>query len=261
MEGSIGQMSVIIIPVRAERNPFWKFEGDWTAEDIATVEAVMHKHQHKQQKLFSQPQTWLLVCRKYGRDKDYHAVQGGEVALYSDTAAELAEKIDKYCITGKVDATMVWSEDAVMAEEERDMDEWLQQLKAIRTDDQKKLQVEKEKAEKTKQEQAEALLHRSEAHNLLRQVQKVLLNGEGMIRVLDEIEEYDLALALFWQGSVSTARKPTRSDEGYSYILVGVREDALFVNDEKLPDFRVETLKASLLKACKHPARNDRRIK
>ena len=51
-------MSVIYIPAQTERNPLWKFEGEWLAEEAAIVETVMRRHDYKQKK--------CLVSQKLG---------------------------------------------------------------------------------------------------------------------------------------------------------------------------------------------------
>jgi hypothetical protein len=64
-------------------------------------------------------------------------------------------------------------------------------------------------------------------------------------------------MSLAWQGPISEARKPDpKSTEAYQYILIGVREGKLYVNDKEVAVATPETLKQALVEAAKKPGRS-----
>ena len=137
-------------------------------------------------------------------------------------------------------------------------DDWLNQLNQIREDDKAKRQQAQAETEPLTlpQNQAVDLLRQIKAHELLRQVQRALLGGQGTLDVFDQAHDYDRLLALVWQGPISEARRPDPNDpELYSYILVGVRQGKVWVNSKRLPEATPEALKQALLAACKNPRR------
>jgi hypothetical protein len=249
----------IFIPVSRESRPLWEFEGDWTAEEKALLEGVLHKHSHKHKKPYRKQ--WLLICHRFSGDTDYHATYGTEVALYGDTVEELGQRIDLYYLTGKTPTNIFEFESTTpLIQPSRADDDWLNQIKQLHEEDKRRLQGE-QKLEQERQVQARRdiaikLLGQSKAHELLRQVQKALLNGKGLLKVLDQSEEYDQAIVLMWQGSISAARTPDKANEDYSYILVGVKENKVWVNGTALAQPTPEALKVSLLEACKKPRRS-----
>lgn len=136
-------------------------------------------------------------------------------------------------------------------------DDWLDQLNQIREADkaqhQAKTQVE---PEPPPQNLAADLFRQSKAHELLRQVQKVLLGGQGVVDLFDQTKAYDRLMTLVWQGPISDARRPDPDDpEPYNYILVGVRKGQIWVNNKRVPNATPEALKQALLAACKNPRR------
>ena len=136
--------------------------------------------------------------------------------------------------------------------------EWLNQLRHLREADRLKQPSAEEQKEQiqTEQRQASELLRRSRAHELLRQVQKALLGGQGLLDIFERKGQYDRVLTLVWQGPISAARKPDPDDPAqYNYILVGIRQGKLWVNGKSLPEATPEALKAALLEACKKPGR------
>ena len=142
-------------------------------------------------------------------------------------------------------------------------DDWLDQLKQLHNADKAKRQVQQpDQAENLVQKKREAaikLLRQSRAHDLLRQVQKTLLNGGGTLEVRDQTSNYERVITLAWQGPISAARRPDENDpEPYSFILVGVRQGKLWVNGKPMSDTSSETLKMALLQACKKPGREKR---
>lgn len=137
-------------------------------------------------------------------------------------------------------------------------DEWLEQLHQLHEADKAKRQAETkpEEQQNLEPDQASELLRQSKAHELLRQVQKVLLDGEGTLDIFDRAGDYERAITLVWQGPISAARKPDPDDpEVYNYILVGVRQGKLWVNGKRLASATPEKLKAALLQASKKPGR------
>jgi hypothetical protein len=136
---------------------------------------------------------------------------------------------------------------------------WLDALGEIRQQD--KTQREKQaKADDLdlsvigKQNQATRLLSICDAHKLLRRVQTILLGGKGMIEVFDRSSDYEQAIALVWQGSVSQARIPNPQDpEPYQYIMVGATSRKVYVNGRALEFVTPEALKEGLVWAAKNP--------
>ncbi|MBN1992004.1 MAG: hypothetical protein JW953_04825 [Anaerolineae bacterium] len=140
-------------------------------------------------------------------------------------------------------------------------DEWLDQLRQLHEADKAQREAEAPpEPEPPPPSRASELLRQSEAHQHLREIQKVLLNGGGTLDIFDRASDYERVVTLAWQGPISAARKPDPDDpEPYHYILVGVRKDKLWVNGQSLPNAQPETLKAALLEACKKPGREKNR--
>ncbi|HEX9925008.1 MAG TPA: hypothetical protein VGD99_20300 [Anaerolineae bacterium] len=136
-------------------------------------------------------------------------------------------------------------------------DEWLDELKELHDKDKAEQQPKRQNLKQPdKLQQAEAIMRQSMAHQLLRQVQKALLSGKGVVEIYDGASQYDRAIALIWQGPISAARKPNPNDsKDYRYILVGVRDGKMWVNGKSLPAATPDALKAALLEASKDPSR------
>ena len=141
-------------------------------------------------------------------------------------------------------------------------DDWLEELGQLHEADKTKHQAEtpaKKQQQQKKQAQRDKaidLLRQSQAHELLRQVQKTLLAGQGTLDIFDHASDYDRVITLIWQGPISAAHRPNPEDpEVYNYVLVGVRQDKLWVNGKQVPSATPEALKVALLKACKNPGR------
>ncbi len=131
--------------------------------------------------------------------------------------------------------------------------DWLEQLRQLHEADKASHQA-KQKKKQVQRSQASDLLRQSEAHKLLREVQKVLLGGEGTLDIFDRAGDYERVISLVWQGPISAARKPNPDDpEPYNYILIGVKEGKIWVNGRKLPAATPEILKAALVQASKKP--------
>lgn len=142
-------------------------------------------------------------------------------------------------------------------------DDWLDELHQLRDQDKASQQAAIEPldlsvlAAKHAAQQAADLLRQTNAHNLLRQVQKALLDGKGVLDVFEKSDRYERAISLSWQGSISAARKPDpKNPEAYQYILIGVREGKLYVNDKEVPLPTSEALKKALVEAAKKPGRS-----
>lgn len=141
--------------------------------------------------------------------------------------------------------------------------DWLHQLQQLHAADKARRQAEAPQAERQPSPSpASELLRQSQAHALLRQVQKALLNGGGVLDIFDRAGDYERVITLAWQGPISAARKPNPDDPApYHYILVGVRQGSLYVNGRKLKETTPEALKAALLRASKKPGQEKRNKK
>ncbi|NJN96978.1 MAG: hypothetical protein HC875_24220 [Anaerolineales bacterium] len=141
-------------------------------------------------------------------------------------------------------------------------DDWLNQLRQLRERDKASRQPVEEVVDLSvlqaqRVQQAADLLRQADALNLLRQVQKALLDGKGILDVFEQTQRYDRAISLAWQGSISEARKPDpKSAEAYQYILIGVREGKLYVNDKEVVPASPEILKKALVEAARKPGRS-----
>jgi hypothetical protein len=138
--------------------------------------------------------------------------------------------------------------------------EWLDELRKLRQADQATQPappaVDSNLVEEKKRKRAAELLRKSKAHELLRQVQKTLLNGQGTLDFFDRAQDYERVISLAWQGPISAARRLDPDDpEPYHYILVGVKADKLWVNGVKLPAATPQAMQAALLQACQNPGR------
>lgn len=144
-------------------------------------------------------------------------------------------------------------------------DDWLDELRKIREEDQARVQAQTDELNLSmlnRKNQAIDVLRQSDAHNLLRRVQKVLLDGKGVIDIFDTTKQYDRAIALIWQGPIAQARLPRTEDpEEYHYILIGAKGDKLFVNDRLLESATPEMLKSALVWASKNPLRQSSKEK
>jgi hypothetical protein len=139
-------------------------------------------------------------------------------------------------------------------------DDWLAQLSQLHEEDKAKRQAnaqaeaQKKRQKDARKNQAGELLRQSRAYELLRQVQKALLGGQGLLDILEATDEIDRAITLIWQGPISNARKPDPEDsEAYYHISVEVKEGKLWVNGKSLALATPTALKAALLQASKNP--------
>lgn len=128
------------------------------------------------------------------------------------------------------------------------MSDWLDELKQIRQAKQAQDQPAPEPPPPPD------LLSQCKAHDLLRQMQKALLDGEGLLNAPVSQNQYERVMTLVWQGPVYDARKPQEDDqEEMYYILVGVRKGQVYVNGKKVNPITPEALKPMLVEAAKSP--------
>ena len=139
-------------------------------------------------------------------------------------------------------------------------DDWLKQLQQLHDADKAKREAEsnkksqQKKEEQRQQQQAINLLRQSQAHELLRQVQKVFLGGGGTLNISNQVGNFERVITLSWQGPISAAhRLAPETEDDISYIMVGVRQGELFVNDKRVSPPKPEALKSALLQACQNP--------
>lgn len=132
-------------------------------------------------------------------------------------------------------------------------DAWLAELERLRAEDKAVQDAAAAQARLVEQQQQKAaqLMQDSHAHELLRQVQKALLAGKGVLRFYTHSGGYDQAVALLWQGPISQAEKPVKDDKAEGLILVGTREGQLWVNEVKVPEPTAQALKQALLQTCR----------
>jgi transcriptional regulator with XRE-family HTH domain len=131
------------------------------------------------------------------------------------------------------------------------MTDWLDDLRKIRVE---KLAASQPKPLSSPPPAADDLLRQCKALELLRQVQKALLGGEGLLNVPLEQNKYEAVLTLVWQGPIYAARKPDENTtEDMFFIMVGVKKNQVYVNGKKLADSTPEALKVMLVEAAKSP--------
>lgn len=141
-------------------------------------------------------------------------------------------------------------------------DNWLDELHQLHEQDKASRQAAMEQLDLSilpsqPGKQAADLLRQADALNLLRQVQKALLKGKGVIDIFEQTQRYERAVSLAWQGPISAARKPDpKNPEKYQYILIGVREGQLYVNDKEVNPVTPEALKKALVETAKKPGRS-----
>lgn len=132
-------------------------------------------------------------------------------------------------------------------------DSWLTELEKLHEADKVKQETAAAEARRAaaRQQQAAQMMQDSRAHELLRQVQKALLGGKGVLRFYTNAGGYDQAVALLWQGPISRAENPIKDEKADGLILVGTRDGELWVNEAPLPETTPQALKEALLEACR----------
>ncbi len=144
-------------------------------------------------------------------------------------------------------------------------DDWLAQLEQLHNEDKTKRQAAaqaeaaQQKQSEVQKNQAQELLRQGKAYELMRQVQKALLGGKGLLKVHEADKKYDRIIILRWQGPISEARNPDPNlKEDIYHILVGVRDEELWVNGKKVAETTPDALKVALLEASQNPGRQKR---
>jgi hypothetical protein len=139
-------------------------------------------------------------------------------------------------------------------------DDWLAALRQLHDADKARLQTQAEQQEAVAQKEqariegARELLRSLKAHELMREAQKALLDGQGTLSLQNNTKKYDLVLILAWQGSVSNARRPTVKDpEPIYYISIGVRDGQVLVNDQKVTTPTPATIQKAILAVAQNP--------
>lgn len=131
-------------------------------------------------------------------------------------------------------------------------EEWLAQLRQVyETDKARQEAKEKRQAEGEPEVTTEQLLKRCRAHELMRQVQKTLLNGEGRLQFYEDVGGYERAVVLMWKGPISDASKPASIEDVEGSIIVGATDEGIFVNDNKLSEVSPEALRQTLLELAR----------
>ena len=126
--------------------------------------------------------------------------------------------------------------------------DWLAELRQIYETDKAYKQ-----AQKDSQPEAEAVvtageyLQRCSAHELMRQVQKTLLDGGGKLEFYENVGGYEQAVVLMWAGPISEAAKPATIEDVDASIIVGANAQGVFVNDERLANVSPDALRQRLL--------------
>jgi hypothetical protein len=137
-------------------------------------------------------------------------------------------------------------------------DDWDSQLRQIYEVDKAHQQVHEKREEAPEPKTiAEQLLRRCRAHELMRQVQKTLLDGGGKLQFYEEVGGYDQAVVLMWSGPISAATKPASIADVDAAIIVGANDGGVFVNDSQLAEASPEALKQVLLELAREFAAQD----
>ena len=127
-------------------------------------------------------------------------------------------------------------------------DDWIAQLQQVYEADKAQQQAKEQiQAAQEKKNLADAFMQQSRAHELMRQAQRVLLKGEGILRFYENVGEYNRAIALMWKGPISAASKPANLKDVDVSIIIGANDQGIFVNDQKLAEPTPEALKKMLL--------------
>lgn len=129
--------------------------------------------------------------------------------------------------------------------------DWLAQLQQLHNTDKAQREAEEQERQRKRQrEQAAELMRQCRVHDLLRQMQKALLNGQGAIHIYEKPKEYDLAMALVWNGPISDARTPAKLERAKNNLTVAAKSDSLWVNNQPVSPATAESLKKALLQAA-----------
>ena len=133
-------------------------------------------------------------------------------------------------------------------------DDWLTELQLIR-EEAKAEQREKQAAREAQAAQLKStvdLLKQVNGLEFLRDIQKNVLNGQGLLEQLDDTGKYERALALRWDGSIAAPTRPKEGEQAQHGILIGVTKDQLFVNENRVSPATAQTLQKSLLQLLRN---------
>ncbi|MDX1522033.1 MAG: hypothetical protein R3264_10430 [Anaerolineae bacterium] len=137
--------------------------------------------------------------------------------------------------------------------------DWLDELNQIREDAVAKEEEETKQLDVSnlkREAKSKNVLVIVDAHTALRRMNQVLLGGKGVVDLFDSSRDYDRAIGLVWQGSIAKPRRPSPEDDSPTfYILVGAKDERVFVNGKRLRYTTPESLKEALVKAAKNPIR------
>lgn len=127
-------------------------------------------------------------------------------------------------------------------------DEWVAQLREVYETDKARQQAkETSSADSEPVLTSELLLQQCKAHELMRQVQKTLLDGRGKLQFYEDVGGYDRAIVLMWVGTISDASEPASIEEVDASIIVGANGEGIFVNDTRLSEATPGALRQALL--------------
>lgn len=139
-------------------------------------------------------------------------------------------------------------------------EEWLAQLRAIYEADRvKRESLAAQAVEPAAELSAADLLQQCNAHGLVRQVQRALLNGGGKIQFYEDVGGYEQAIVLIWSGPISDAAAPAEIKDVDASLIVGANDDGVFVNDRKLSNPSPQALQTALLEMAREIAGRDGR--
>ena len=136
-------------------------------------------------------------------------------------------------------------------------DSWLDDLQALHDADQAQREAKEAAKQKAKslveqrKEQARAIMNRLHAHELLRQLQKTLLKGNGELTFYQNTQEYDEVVTLVWCGSFSAARKPKIDEVPEGNLVVAARGGQAWLNGVAIEIHTPDYLQKMLLAACR----------
>lgn len=133
-------------------------------------------------------------------------------------------------------------------------DDWLKELQLIREEakaEQREKQAERE-AKAAQLKSTVDLLKQVNGLEFLRDIQKNVLNGQGLLEQLDDTGKYERALALRWDGPMAAPTRPKDEGQAQHGILIGVAKNQLFVNENLVSPATSQALQKSLLQLLRN---------
>ena len=98
---------------------------------------------------------------------------------------------------------------------------------------------------------AQDLLKQVEALKLLRDMLKLMLDGVGKIETFENQNDYDIILALIWDGPIREPKPPRAASKERSHIFLGVAGEKLYVNGVQVEPCTTAGLQTALLAAAR----------